>query len=75
MCELLLRQEGLGVMAISRDNTLPLHYLVGHSFAAEEAQLRLVLYLMLKKGASVNSETITGERPLHRFVYDLFFFC
>ena len=36
MCEFLLRQEGIGVMVISCDNTLPLHYLVSHSFEAEE---------------------------------------
>jgi hypothetical protein len=40
MCDFLMRQEGIGVMVISCDNTLPLHYLVSHSFAAEEVRLR-----------------------------------
>lgn len=44
MCELLLKQEGIGVMVISCDNTLPLHYLVSHSFAAEEVFVHFILF-------------------------------
>lgn len=66
MCEFLLRQEGIGVMVISCDNTLPLHYLVSHSFEAEEAQLRSVLAMMVANGASVNSQTAQGTTPLMR---------
>lgn len=66
MCEFLMRQEGIGVMVISCDNTLPLHYLVSHSFAAEEAQLLSVLSMMVANGASVNSQTAQGATPLMR---------
>lgn len=66
MCEFLLKQPDLAVMALSKDNTSPLHYLVGHCYAAEESYFLSILQLMVENGASVNSQTLHGETPLHR---------
>ncbi|KAL6076828.1 Phosphatidylinositol 4-phosphate 5-kinase 1 [Balamuthia mandrillaris] len=68
MCEFLLKQPGIGVLVISKDNTLPLHYLVAHSFGAQADQQRSVLSLMIENGASVNSQTLQGLTPIHKAV-------
>jgi len=68
MCEFLLKLPDLAVMALSKDNTSPLHYLVGHCYAAEENYFLSILQLMVQQGASVNPQTLHGETPLHRYL-------
>ncbi|GAM28302.1 hypothetical protein SAMD00019534_114780 [Acytostelium subglobosum LB1] len=67
ICQLLIEQGRAAVMAISKDGTLPLHYLSKHKFdKTQSVKFRAVLSLLIAKGTPVNAKTIRGETALHR---------
>ncbi|KYQ88527.1 ankyrin repeat-containing protein [Tieghemostelium lacteum] len=70
ICQLLIEQGNAAVMTISKDGTLPLHYLAKHSFQDKTNQISnkflQILELLLQKGTPIDAKTIRGESALHR---------
>ncbi|GAM22814.1 hypothetical protein SAMD00019534_059890, partial [Acytostelium subglobosum LB1] len=70
VCRLLVEQGNAAVMTISKDGTLPLHYLARHTFSeAEVGKFTQLLSLLLSRGTPINARTIRGETAMHRAGY------
>eukprot|EP01132_Coremiostelium_polycephalum_P008352 gene8352-10258_t len=70
ICQMLIEQGNAAVLSISKDGTLPLHYLARHSFdKTQESKFYQILKLLLQKGTPIDAKTIRGETALHRACY------
>eukprot|EP01133_Synstelium_polycarpum_P017763 gene17763-21186_t len=68
ICQLLVEQGNAAVLSISKDGTLPLHYLARHAFDRGPTATKFVavLQLLLDRGTPIDAKTIRGETALHR---------
>lgn len=71
VCSLLLAHADTGVLALSRDNTLAIHYLFAREHASFEPPplFTKVLEDMIARGAPVDGRTRAGETPLMRAAF------